>query len=126
MKWCCSKPFIEHKSLLYTEIQEKGIVPILNKQDRRAVFKNTIDKFKRWELIEPVPDSDPETWTVILDKATFEYNKLRKEIEQRQVIEKYSFENLQEEVKDHTQKLMGIRIYHVLAVSAFVIAIFNL
>src|ERR1700734_4007411 len=90
------KAFIEHKSLSYTEVQDKGIVPLLNKQDRRALFKSTIDKFRRWQVIEPVPDSDPKTWTVIIENATNEYNKLRKEIEQQQIIEKYSFEHLQE------------------------------
>jgi len=116
------KAFIEHRSLSYTEVQEKGIVPVLNKQDRRALFKNTIDKFKRWQVIEPVPDSDPKTWTVILDNATTEYNKLVKGIEQKQLIEKYSFEYLHDKVNSNSKKLVGIKVYRILAVAGFIMA----
>lgn len=119
------KAFIDYKTLSYTEVQEKGIVPALNKQDRRNSFKNSIDKLKRWELIELVPDSHPLTWNVILDKATIEYNKLMREIEQKQVIEKYSFQHLQEEVNDNTRKLRRIKVYRVLAVTGFVVGMFN-
>ena len=116
------KAFIEHKSLSYTEVQEKGIVPVLNKQDRRALFKNTIDKFKRWHVIEFVPDSDPKTWTVILDNATIEYNKLVKDIEQKQLIEKYSFEYLHDKVNSNSKKLAGVKVYRILAVAGFIMA----
>ena|SRR5579872_1574317 len=119
------KAFIDYRSLSYTEVQEKGIVPVLNKQDRRALFKSTIDKFKRWQLIEPVPDSDPKTWTVILDNATVEYNKLVKDIEQKQLVEKYSFEHLQDQVKSNSKKLAGIKVYRLLAVGGFTIAAFS-
>jgi hypothetical protein len=119
------KAFIEHKTLTYTEVQEKGIVPVLNKQDRRALFKNTIDKFKQWELIEPIPGSDPQSWKVICEKATAEYLKLQKEIDEKQMIEKYSYEYLKEEVSLNTQKLKGIRIYRILAVTGCALAVFQ-
>lgn len=113
------KAFIEYKTLSYSELQEKGIVPVLNKQDRRNLFKNTIDKFKRWELIEPIPDSNPIAWNVVMEKAVAEYNRIIKEIEQKQLIEKYSFQYLQEEVKLNTRKLRRIMLYRVLAIVGF-------
>ena len=119
------KAFIEHKTLSYTEIQEKGIVPVLNKQDRRALFKNTIDRFKQWQLIESVPDSDPKSWKVIYDKATAEYIKLQKEIEQKQMIDKYSYEYLKEAINLNTHKLKRIKLYRILAVTGFTLALFN-
>jgi hypothetical protein len=119
------KAFIDHGTLSYTEVQERGFVPSLNKQDRRISFKNTIDKFRRWELIEPIPDSDPRAWNVIMDKATIEYNKLVKEIEQKRVVEKYSFVALQDEVRENTKKLKGVKIYRFLAVTAFTISVFQ-
>jgi hypothetical protein len=119
------KAFIDYKTLSYTEMQEKGIVPVLDKQDRRALFKNSIDKFKKWDLIEPIPDSDPRAWTVILDKATIEYNKLMKDIEQKQMVEKYSFQHLQDEVKSNSKKLKRIKLYKTLAISGFIIGAFN-
>lgn len=119
------KAFIDYKTLSYTEVQEKGIVPVLNKQDRRNLFKNSIDKLKRWELIEPIPDSDPLAWNVILDKATIEYNKLMKEIEQKQMIEKYSFQHLQEEVKSNTRKLRRIKLYRIFAIIGFAAGTFS-
>ncbi len=116
------KAFIDNKTLSYTEVQEKGIVPVLNKQDRRVMFKNTIDKFKKWELIESIPDSDPKAWTVIPDKAASKYDKLIKEIEQKQLVDKYSFAYIQEEIKDSNKKLEHIRLYKVLAVIGFILA----
>src|SRR5437868_1356180 len=107
------KAFIEYKSLSYTEVQEKGIVPPLNKQDRRAAFKSTIDKFKNWQLIEYAEGSDPKTWHVHYDRALAEYNKLIKDIEQQQLIEKYSFEYLKDEVRENTKKLRGIKLYRI-------------
>ena len=119
------KAFIDNKTLSYTEVQEKGIVPVLDKQDRRALFKNSIDKFKKWELIQPIPDSDPRAWTVIIDKATIEYNKLMKDIEQKQMVEKYSFQHLLEEVNLNSKKLKRIKLYQALAVTGFIVGTFN-
>ncbi len=119
------KAFIDYKTLSYAEVQEKGIVPVLNKQDRRNLFKNSIDKFKRWELIEPIPDSNPLAWNVVMDKAILEYNKLMKEIEQKQMIEKYSFQHLQEEVKSNTRKLRRIKLYRVFAIIGFAAGTFS-
>ncbi len=119
------KAFIDYKTLSYAEVQEKGIVPVLNKQDRRNLFKNSIDKFKRWELIEPIPDSNPQAWNVVMDKAILEYNKLMKEIEQKQMIEKYSFQHLQEEVKSNTRKLRRIKLYRVFAIIGFAAGTFS-
>lgn len=119
------RAFIDYKQLSYTEVQEKGLVPLLNKQDRRNLFKNCIEKFKKWGVIEAIAESDPPAWAVIPDKAVAEYNQLVKEIEQRQVIEKYSFQHLQEEVSDHAKKMRRIKLFRALAIIGFVLGTFH-
>lgn len=119
------RAFIEHKTLSYTDVQEKGIVPVLNKQDRRVLFKSCIEKFKKWEVIQVVPDAHPVAWNVVPDKAETEYNRLVRAIEQQQMIEKYSFQHLHEEVQLHSRKLTRISLFRVLAVVGCVLAAFN-
>ncbi len=53
------KAFLDYKTLSYNDLQDKGIVPNLDKQEHRALFKASIDKFKNWQLIESIPDSHP-------------------------------------------------------------------
>lgn len=119
------KAFIDNKTLSYPELQQKGIVPQLVKQEQRALFKSVIDKFRRWQVIELVPDSDPKTWTVIPEKALAEYNRLITDIERRQVVDKYSFEAFQEELRENSKKLKRIKLYKVLGITGFAIAVFQ-
>jgi hypothetical protein len=119
------KAFIDHGTLSYPEVQEKGIVPLLKKQEHRALFKHTIDKFRRWNVIDIVPDSDPKAWAVVPERAREEYDKLVIEIERKQVVDKYSFEAFQEELQDNSKKLRKIKLYKALAVAAFGLAVFH-
>ncbi len=119
------RAFIEHKTLSYSDVQEMGIVPVLNKQDRRVLFKNCIEKFKKWGVIQVIPEAHPVAWSVVPEKAAEEYNKLIAAIEQQQMIEKYSFQHLQEEVNLQGRKLSNAGLYKVLALAGFILGSFN-
>jgi hypothetical protein len=112
------KAFIDYRTLSYNELQERGVVPTLDKQEHRALFKSTVDKLKRWELIESIPDSHPKAWKVNLDKAQKEYEQLTRDIERKQLVDKYSYEYLRELVEGHEKKLRHLSLYRNLAIAA--------
>lgn len=115
------RAFIEYKSLSYTDIQDKEIVPPLDKQERRTAFRNVIDRLIAHHCIELIPGSDPVTWVVSMDNAILEYYRMT--IEEKEVIEKYSFEKLGQTVKVHHLKLKYIYLFRVMAVVAFVVSL---
>lgn len=117
------KAFIEHKTLSYNDLQDKGIIPNMDKQEHRALFKSSIDKFKNWQLIESIPDSHPRAWKVLQERAKAEYDQLNRDIERKQLVEKYSFENLMHEVNSNAHKLRWINLYRNMAIAAFGMAL---
>ena len=113
------KAFLDYKTLSYNDLQDKGVVPNLDKQEHRALFKASIDKFKNWQLIESIPDSHPRAWKVLQERAKAEYEQLNRDIERKQLVEKYSFENLISEVNNNAHKLRWIKLYRNMAIAGF-------
>ena len=56
---------------------------------------------------------------MLQERAKAEYEQLNRDIERKQLVEKYSFENLISEVNNNAHKLRWIKLYRNMAIAGF-------